>query len=176
MKFLPSRQPTRDVSPRPSDYPDKAPSAAARRLRTAWKWRSPVERRPARNLWSWSRLSFSNLSLSNEAELLHQEGIVAARGERPVGGVSAFRRRCEAEPRGHCHQVGERVSLHLSHHPAAVCLHRDLADAELATDLFIHQTGDDQRHDLPFAAGEAGMTVPERPYLRLVTKCSVAAL
>jgi hypothetical protein len=24
MKFLPSRQPTRDVSPRPSGYPDKA--------------------------------------------------------------------------------------------------------------------------------------------------------
>src|SRR5882762_3011094 len=30
-------------------------------------------------------------------------------GERPVGGVSACRRRCEAESRGHCHQVGERV-------------------------------------------------------------------
>src|SRR5712671_2305117 len=82
----------------------------------------------------------------------------------------------KAEPRGHCHQVGERVSLHLSHHLAAVCLHRDLADAELAADLLVHQAGDDQRHDLPFAAGEAGMTVPERPYLRLVTKCSVAAL
>jgi hypothetical protein len=77
-----------------------------------------------------------------------------ATGERPVVGVSACRRRCEAESRGHIHQVGERAGLHFSHHLASVSLHRDLADAELATDLFIQQAGDDQRHDLPFAAAE----------------------
>ena len=64
----------------------------------------------------------------------------------------AFRRRRDAETCGHCHQVGEGVRLHFSHHLASMCLHRDLADAELATDLFIQQAADNQRHDLPFAA------------------------
>ncbi len=32
---------------------------------------------------------------------------------------------------------------------------------------FIQQAGDDQRHDLPFAAAEGRVIVPERPYLRL---------
>ena len=57
-----------------------------------------------------------------------------------------------------------------------MCLYRDLADVGLATDLFIQQAGDYQRHDLPFARGERRVTVPERPYLRLASKCSGAAL
>ena len=62
----------------------------------------------------------------------------------PVQSVaSAFRRGCEAESRGHNHQVGEFIFR------LAYC---DLADAEFATDLFIPQAGDHQRHDLPFAA------------------------
>src|SRR5207253_5797000 len=83
---------------------------------------------------------------------------------------------CKAESRGHCHQIGERVSLHLSHHLTPVCLHCDLADVELATDLFIQQAGGYQRHDLPFARSERRVTVPEHPYLRLATKCGLAAL
>jgi len=90
--------------------------------------------------------------------------------------VSAFRRRCEAESRGHSYQVGQRIRLHLFHNLTSVCLHRDLADAELATDLFIQQAGDHQCHDLPFARGERRVTVAKRLYLRLATKCSVAAL
>src|SRR6266478_2618985 len=82
----------------------------------------------------------------------------------------------KAESRGHCHQIGERVSLHLSHHLTSVCLYRDLADVELATDLFIQQAGGYQGHDLPFARREQCVTVPERPYLRLATKCGLAAL
>ena len=81
-----------------------------------------------------------------------------------------------AESRGHCHQIGERVGLHLVHHFAAVCLHRDLAYAEFPTDLFIQQTGNHQRHNLPLTTGERRITVPERPYLRLATKCGMAAL
>jgi len=53
------------------------------------------------------------------------------------GEVSAFRRGCGAEPRGHFHQVGERVGLHFLHHLASVCLHSDLADAKFPADLFI---------------------------------------
>src|SRR6266404_9531980 len=82
----------------------------------------------------------------------------------------------EAEYGGHIHQVGERVRLHLSHHATSVCLHRDLADAELATDLLIQQSGDDQRHDLPFARAEGRVTGPECPYLRLVIEGAMAAL
>src|SRR6202022_4250477 len=33
-----------------------------------------------------------------------------------------------------------------------------------------------QRHHLPFARSERRVTVPERPYLRLATKCDLAAL
>ena len=58
--------------------------------------------------------------------------------ERPVGGVSAFRRSCDLEFRGHIYQLGEKVGLDLSHYLTSVCLHGDLADAELATDLLIH--------------------------------------
>lgn len=77
-----------------------------------------------------------------------------ASGERPVSGASVFRRRCEAESRGHFHQVRERVGFHLLHHLAAVRLHRDFADAEFAADLFIQQARGHQRHDLPFARSE----------------------
>src|SRR6266481_3279207 len=86
------------------------------------------------------------------------------------------RRTRKAKSRGHCHQIGERVSLHLSHHLTSVGLYRDLADVELATDLFIQQPGGYQRHDLPFARSERLVTVPEGPYLRLATKCGLAAL
>ena len=43
-----------------------------------------------------------------------------------------------------CHQIGKRVGLHLAHDLAAVRLHRDLADAEFAADLFVQQTGYDE--------------------------------
>jgi hypothetical protein len=67
--------------------------------------------------------------------------------------VSLSARR-DPEACGHRHQVGERVRVHFSHHLASVCLHRDLANAELEPDLFIQQARDDQRHDLPLAATE----------------------
>ena len=37
----------------------------------------------------------------------------------------------------HPYQVSEGIGLHLLHHLATVCLNRDLADAELASDLFV---------------------------------------
>src|SRR5947208_17052527 len=72
------------------------------------------------------------------------------------------RRTAETEPRGHFHQVGERIGLHLLHHPAAVGFYRDFADAELATDLLVQPAGDHQVHDLPFATGEGRVTVSYR--------------
>ena len=86
------------------------------------------------------------------------------------------RRTCKTESCGHCHQIGERVGLHLAHHLTSVRLYRDLADVELATDLFIQQAGGYQGHDLPFARRERRVTVLERPCLRLATKCGLAVL
>jgi hypothetical protein len=42
----------------------------------------------------------------------------------------------------HPHQVSERIRLHFLHDLPTVCLYRDLADAQLATNLFIQQPRD----------------------------------
>src|SRR6266480_1091682 len=86
------------------------------------------------------------------------------------------RRTTETEPRGHFHQVGERIGLHLLHHLAAVGFYRDFADAELATDLLVQPAGDHQVHDLPFATGEGRVTVSYSPYPPPAIQCSAAAL
>src|SRR5271156_3172909 len=89
--------------------------------------------------------------------------------------VSVSRCWREGQSRGHIHQAGQRVGSHLLHHPAPVRLHRDLGNAELATDLLVQPAGEDQPHDFPFATAERGVALPQRPYLRLMTKCSMAA-
>src|SRR6266513_6520546 len=85
------------------------------------------------------------------------------------------RRTTETEPRGHFHQVGERIGLHLLHHLATVGFYRDFADAELATDLLVQPAGDHQVHDLPFATGEGRVTVSyrasNRSRIRSARKC-----
>lgn len=53
----------------------------------------------------------------------------------------------------HLHEVSERIGLHLLHYFTSMSLNRDLADAKLAPNLFVQQTGDDQRHYLSFARG-----------------------
>jgi hypothetical protein len=65
-----------------------------------------------------------------------------------------FRRRPQAEARGHCHQVRKRVGLHLAHDLTSVRLDGDLADAEFAADLFVQQAGNDQCHHLAFARSQ----------------------
>ena len=62
--------------------------------------------------------------------------------------ISVCRCRSHAEARGHPHEGSKRIGLHLAHHPAAVRLDRDLADAEFSTDLLIQEARYDQRHDL----------------------------
>jgi len=52
---------------------------------------------------------------------------------------------------GHFHEAGKRLGPHFSHDLASMRLYRDLAYPELATDLFIQHTDDDQSHDLSFA-------------------------
>ena len=53
------------------------------------------------------------------------------------GALLVFQRYRKAEFRGHCHQVSQRAGLHFSHHPASVCFHGDLVDAELKPNLFV---------------------------------------
>src|SRR5580693_6436729 len=101
---------------------------------------------------------------------------VASFRERPLRGVSSIWHRRRAQYRGHIDEVDERARLHLSHHLAAVCFHRDLADAELATDPLIQLAGDHQIHDLALASGEGGVTVAERPHVRFLTQYALASL
>src|SRR5580704_11409270 len=67
----------------------------------------------------------------------------------------------KVERRGHPHQIREGCSLHLSHHMAAVRLHRNLTDAQLATDLLVRAAGDHRGHDLTLAAAERRIACPE---------------
>jgi hypothetical protein len=54
----------------------------------------------------------------------------------------------DAEPRGHSHQVGKGIGLHLLHYVAPVGFHCYLADTEFPTNTFIQQARDHQRHNL----------------------------
>src|SRR5208283_163617 len=47
-----------------------------------------------------------------------------------------------------------RESAFILHGLPSMRFHCDLADAELATNLFVQQAGNDQRHNLPLARGE----------------------
>ena len=51
----------------------------------------------------------------------------------------------------HAHKFCEGFCPHLSHDIAAMNLHGDLADADFAGDLFVHQAGRDEPHDFLFA-------------------------
>src|SRR5215470_596348 len=77
--------------------------------------------------------------------------------------------------RGHFHQICYRIGLHLLHHLAAVRFHRALGNAELASDLFIQQTGDDQCYDIPFPRSKRPVTVSELMHLRLLGESSTAS-
>ena len=67
-------------------------------------------------------------------------GETAAASRRECSRQVGARRRLEVEPGAHRHERGQRVRLHLAHYLPAVRLHGDLADAELAADLFIEET------------------------------------
>src|ERR1700683_3300601 len=89
---------------------------------------------------------------------------------------SGARRRRRTEPRSHSYKVGKRIGLHLWHPLASVCLHRYLANAELATNLFIQQARNHQRHNLPFALRKRLVTVAEHPHLGFVTERGATAV
>src|SRR6516165_11924839 len=82
---------------------------------------------------------------------------------------------CGPELGSHPYQVSEGIRLHLLHDLPSMCLYCDLANAELATNLFVQQPGNYQRHKLPFARGERRVTVPEFLYLRFVAENCAAA-
>ena len=61
-----------------------------------------------------------------------------------VGWVSAFGCSGKAKSRGNIYQASQRFGSHFLHHSPSVRLHRELADAELATDLLIQFADDHQ--------------------------------
>src|SRR5689334_17808797 len=122
------------------------------------------------SVWSWEGRGAVEVAIGFRSQN------VATLGRDPINTEVSERRTTEAEPRGHFHQVGERVGLHLLHDLAAVRFYRDFADAELATDLLVQPARDHQVHDLPFATGEGRVTVSDGPYLRLAIQGRAAAL
>jgi hypothetical protein len=55
-----------------------------------------------------------------------------------------------------------------------MCLHCNLADAELPTDLFIQQTRNHQSHDLLFTRSECRVAVPKFAHFRFMSASEAA--
>ena len=68
-------------------------------------------------------------------------------GEPSTGSVSF-------DPVGHSYQVGDRVRLHLLHHPAAMNFYCDLAQLQLRRDLLVGKARGHHFHDLALARRE----------------------
>ena len=62
----------------------------------------------------------------------------------------------------HQHQIGQRCGRHLSHHIAAMDLHRDLTDADFEGDLLVHAAGYHESHHLALALRQGIETGPEQ--------------
>ena len=69
---------------------------------------------------------------------------------------------------GPVHQVGQGCSPHLCHHPPAMDLDSDLADAELRSGLFVQPSRDHQLQNLLLAWGQRRITVPQLSELALL--------
>src|SRR5712671_1320625 len=59
-----------------------------------------------------------------------------------------------AQGLGHAHELRQRRGVHFFHDMAAVNLNRNFAQTDFGGDLLVHQTGDDEGHDLPLARAE----------------------
>ena len=88
-----------------------------------------------------------------DPRLPHEKGRFWFGGARQ-NSLKALRRNCDVEFLGHFHQICDRVGLHLLHHLTSVCFDCFFADAELASDLFVQEAGNHQRHDLSFPWSE----------------------
>src|SRR5215510_778458 len=83
-----------------------------------------------------------------------------------------MRHSLQPEPPGHYDQVRKRVGLHLAHDLTSMRLHGDLADPELAGDLFVQQPRDDQCHDLAFTRRQRRIAVPQRSHIGVETEAA----
>ena len=77
--------------------------------------------------------------------------------------------------RSHPHQVSEGIRLHLLHDLPSMRFHCDLADAELAADLFIQHAGDDQCHHFAFARSKGSVLISEFLHLHVARESKTAA-
>src|SRR5262245_14995162 len=78
------------------------------------------------------------------------------------------------QARGHGDELGEGAGLHLAHHLAAMRLHRDLGNAELAANLLVQPARDHEAHDLALAPAEGLETMLQRLDLRQVKQRGLA--
>src|SRR5215208_8331298 len=70
--------------------------------------------------------------------------------------------RCEIKFRGHPHEVGDGIGVHLSHKTSAVSLHRDLADPKCSRYLLVQPTGDYSGHDFALTPAERRVMFAQR--------------
>src|SRR6185436_8751292 len=77
-------------------------------------------------------------------------------------------RAAHADQVGHAHELGQRLRTHLAHRIAAVDLHGDLADADFARDLLVHEPGGDVADHLLLARRQLIVAGPHASN-RLVT-------
>src|SRR5271170_6026251 len=81
----------------------------------------------------------------------------------PTADLRSFRLfRHELELVRHSGEIGQGRRLHFSHHLAAMDLHRDLADAEVAGNLLVEAAPRDLDQDFALTQGQAVEPFPKR--------------
>src|SRR5580704_15823926 len=63
-------------------------------------------------------------------------------------------------------QFGQRPCAHLFHYMSAVCLYGQFADAELGSDLFVEQAGDNHTKNFPLPGAQRVKGLPKFCYFR----------
>src|SRR3989344_8430345 len=105
---------------------------------------------------AWRRDSSSSTMEINGSAALMANGFACRRPRRNHTQVWSG---ADVQGLGHPHQVGQRARAHLPHRRAAVDLHGDLRQRQLARHLLVELAGGDQSHDLSLAWGEGGETL-----------------
>src|SRR6185503_20119038 len=66
-----------------------------------------------------------------------------------------------SKPFSHPNQIGERFRAHFLHDVGAMKFDRSLGGSEFAGDLFIQQSGCNERHHFALTRGELFITLPQ---------------
>jgi len=76
----------------------------------------------------------------------------------------------------HVHKIRQRTRAHLAHGLSAMRLHRNLADAEIARDLLVELSHNDQGHDVRLSAAERAVAPTQLPHFSQALEHRAAAV